>query len=47
VLDQDMRNLPHMTRGLKASLTGVVTLASYQELRIRAHHHTLDKYLAD
>jgi nitrite reductase/ring-hydroxylating ferredoxin subunit len=47
VLDQDMRNLPHMTRGLKASMTGVVTLASYQELRIRAHHHTLDKYLAD
>lgn len=46
VLDQDMRNLPHMTRGLKASLTGVVTLASYQELRIRQHHHTLDRYLA-
>ena len=47
VLDQDMRNLPHMTRGLKSSLTGVVTLASYQELRIRAHHRTLDSYLED
>lgn len=47
VLDQDMRNLPHMTRGLKSSLSGVVTLASYQELRIRHHHQRLDVFLAD
>lgn len=45
VFDQDMSNLPHMNQGLKASLTGKVSLASYQELRIRAHHKTLDKYL--
>jgi nitrite reductase/ring-hydroxylating ferredoxin subunit len=45
VFDQDMRNLPHMTKGLKASQTGVVNLAHYQEIRIRHHHRTLDKYL--
>lgn len=45
VFDQDMRNLPHMMKGLKASKKGTVSLASYQESRIRHHHLTLDKYL--
>lgn len=46
VFDQDMNNLGAMTKGLKASKKGAVTLASYQESRIRHHHQTLDKYLA-
>jgi phenylpropionate dioxygenase-like ring-hydroxylating dioxygenase large terminal subunit len=45
VFDQDMGNLPHMMRGLKASRKGSVTLASYQESRIRHLHNTLSKYL--
>lgn len=45
VFEEDMRNLPHMMKGLKASKSGKVTLASYQESRIRHHHVTLDKYL--
>lgn len=45
VFDQDMRNLLAMTKGMKASKKGAVSLASYQESRIRHHHETLDKYL--
>jgi hypothetical protein len=32
-------------RGMKASRKGAVSLASYQESRIRHLHQTLDKYL--
>ncbi|MNO97918.1 Benzene 1,2-dioxygenase subunit alpha [compost metagenome] len=45
VFDQDMDNLDAMTKGLKTSRKGTVSLASYQESRIRHHHLTLDKYL--
>ena len=45
VFDQDMRNLPYMMKGLKASKTGYINLAHYQENRIRHHHQTLDSYL--
>ncbi|VVO21099.1 aromatic ring-hydroxylating oxygenase subunit alpha [Pseudomonas fluorescens] len=45
VFDQDMNNLDAMTKGLKTSKKGAVSLASYQESRIRHHHLTLDKYL--
>jgi phenylpropionate dioxygenase-like ring-hydroxylating dioxygenase large terminal subunit len=45
VLDQDMRNLPYMTAGLKSLRDGHIELANYQEVRIRHHHQTLDKYL--
>ena len=45
VFDQDMRNLLAMTKGMRASKKGAVSLASYQESRIRHHHLTLDKYL--
>lgn len=45
VFDQDMGNLDAMTKGLKSSRKGTVSLASYQESRIRHHHETLDKYL--
>ena len=46
VFEEDMRNLPHMTKGMKASKRGAVSLASYQESRIRHCHATLDKYIA-
>ena len=45
ILDQDMRNLPQMARGLKSSRDGKVQLAHYQELRIRHFHQRLDDYL--
>ena len=45
VFDQDMLNLPYMMKGLKASKKGAISLAHYQEVRIRHHHRTLDKYL--
>ncbi|MEM1404883.1 MAG: aromatic ring-hydroxylating dioxygenase subunit alpha [Pseudomonadota bacterium] len=44
VFDQDMRNLPYMMKGLKASKVGSVTLGSYQESRIRHLHATIKKY---
>ncbi len=44
VFDQDMGNLPNMMKGLKASFKGAVSLASYQESRIRHLHTTLKKY---
>ncbi|MHA7834680.1 MAG: aromatic ring-hydroxylating oxygenase subunit alpha [Algiphilus sp.] len=45
VFDQDMGNLPAMTKGLKSSGRGQIQLAHYQETRIRHHHRTLDRYL--
>ena len=45
VFDQDMGNLPHMMKGLKASKKGAVSLASYQESRIRHLHNTIKKYM--
>jgi phenylpropionate dioxygenase-like ring-hydroxylating dioxygenase large terminal subunit len=45
VFDQDDANLPAVQRGMKASTKGAVSLASYQESRIRHMHQTIDKYL--
>jgi hypothetical protein len=45
VFEEDMRNLPFMMKGMRASQRGQVSLASYQESRIRHHHLTLDIYL--
>lgn len=45
VFDQDDANLPAVQRGMKASKKGAVSLASYQESRIRHLHATLDNYL--
>jgi nitrite reductase/ring-hydroxylating ferredoxin subunit len=47
VFDQDMRNLPYMMKGLASLRDGQIQLAGYQELRIRHHHRTLDRYLED
>jgi phenylpropionate dioxygenase-like ring-hydroxylating dioxygenase large terminal subunit len=46
VADQDTDNLMRIQRGLKASRKPGVTLARYQESRIRHFHETLDAYLA-
>ena len=45
VADQDTDNLMRIQRGLKASRKPGVTLARYQESRIRHFHETLDAYL--
>lgn len=45
VFDQDDNNMPRVQKGMRASKKGAVSLASYQESRIRHLHQTLDKYL--
>ena len=45
IFDQDASNLPQVQKGMKASKKGAITLANYQEVRIRHFHQTLDKYL--
>jgi len=45
VLDQDTTNMAAIHDGLKASFKPGVTLASYQEKRIRHFHQTLDMYM--
>jgi hypothetical protein len=45
VFDQDDANLPAVQRGMRSSRKGAVSLASYQESRIRHLHATLDKYV--
>lgn len=46
VIDQDTPNFPRIQKGLQASTKRAVSLANYQENRIRAFHETLDRYLA-
>ncbi|MGE0385122.1 MAG: SRPBCC family protein [Gammaproteobacteria bacterium] len=46
ILDQDYANMVRVQRGMKASKKRTVTLANYQEARIRHYHRTLDEYLA-
>ncbi|TXS95044.1 aromatic ring-hydroxylating oxygenase subunit alpha [Parahaliea aestuarii] len=45
VFDQDDSNMGAVQAGMKNSSKGAVSLASYQESRIRHFHQTLDKYL--
>jgi len=45
VLQQDLDNLPRVQRGLLSSAKGAISLADYQEVRIRHFHQTLDRYL--
>jgi phenylpropionate dioxygenase-like ring-hydroxylating dioxygenase large terminal subunit len=46
VADQDTDNLMRIQKGLRASKKPGVTLARYQESRIRHYHQTLDDYMA-
>lgn len=45
ILQQDCDNLEFIQNGMKASGTGVLQLARYQEARIRHYHETIDLYL--
>jgi hypothetical protein len=45
VFDQDDSNMAAVQKGMIASKKGAVSLASYQESRIRHLHQTIDKYL--
>jgi nitrite reductase/ring-hydroxylating ferredoxin subunit len=46
VFNQDTFNLPKVQLGLKAGKKKTVTLANYQETKIRHFHHLLDQWLA-
>jgi hypothetical protein len=46
VLDQDVDNMFAIQRGMKASVTGVLTMSGYQESRIRHYHDLLDRWIA-
>ncbi|RWA20102.1 aromatic ring-hydroxylating oxygenase subunit alpha [Mycolicibacterium brumae] len=43
VFNQDLSNLPRIQRGLKAMTKPGVTLANYQEIRIRQFHQDLER----
>jgi hypothetical protein len=47
VFDQDMRNLPHVQTGLRASGLGHVNVGEYAEMRIRHLHELIDRYIAE
>lgn len=47
VADQDTDNLRRIQKGLRTSRKPGVTLARYQESRIRHFHSTLDAYMSD
>jgi hypothetical protein len=44
-LNQDLSNMAHVQKGLRATLKPVMTLSRYQESQIRHFHRTLDMYL--
>jgi len=46
ILDQDATLMPRVQRGLRSSVKGTVTLANYQEIRIRQMRQTLSHYLS-
>jgi len=45
IFKQDMNNMPFVQQGLRAARKPGVTLANYQESRIRHLHQTLAAYL--
>ena len=45
IFHQDMANMPIVQRGLKTMKTPRLTIANYQESRIRHLHRTLEKYV--
>jgi phenylpropionate dioxygenase-like ring-hydroxylating dioxygenase large terminal subunit len=47
VADQDTENLRRIQRGLRATHKPGITLANYQESRIRHFHQTLDSYMGE
>jgi len=45
VIDQDTPNFPRIQKGIKSSKRQAISLANYQESRIRAFHRVLERYL--
>jgi hypothetical protein len=45
VLDQDYFNLPYLQEGLRTTRKPGISLANYQESRIRHFHHMLEHWL--
>ncbi|ORX02098.1 aromatic ring-hydroxylating oxygenase subunit alpha [Mycolicibacillus trivialis] len=45
VFNQDLGNLPQVQRGLRSMTKPGITLANYQEIRIRQFHRDLDRFL--
>ena len=45
ILDQDADMMPRVQRGLRGNRNGKITLANYQEIRIRHMRHTLVHYM--
>jgi nitrite reductase/ring-hydroxylating ferredoxin subunit len=45
VFDQDIDNMKYIQRGMKASRKAGITLAQYQESRIRQYHQTLMRWI--
>ena len=49
IFNQDTANIPYVQKGLKSLAKGKptkgVTLANYQDVRIRHYHRILDKFL--
>jgi nitrite reductase/ring-hydroxylating ferredoxin subunit len=45
VVDQDTANMPLVQKGMHASAKPGITLANYQDIRIRHYHHVIDKYI--
>lgn len=46
VFDQDLANMERVQAGLHSTAKPGVTLANYQEVRIRHYHQVIDEYLA-
>ena len=46
IFEQDMANLPHVQRGLRASARPNVVFAGYQETKIRHFHDLLERYVS-
>ena len=46
IVDQDTDNLKRIQKGLRTTRKPGITLAAYQESRIRHFHETLDAYMA-
>lgn len=46
VFDQDMANMPYIQEGIKTLRRPGITLARYQENRIRHYHQILDEWMA-
>ena len=47
VFQQDSFNLPHVQSGLEAAQYDSVTLARYQETKLRHFHQLLNEWISD